>query len=195
MVAIKKPKRLPVEEYLAAELASPIKHEYLGGVIYNTARARNAHNDVAGKVFGALYVRLRGKPCRPRNSDTKIRIRLASHTRFYYPDASVVCKPNPPTDSFQDEPAVIVEVLSRRTRRIDEGEKRDAYLSIPSLSVYLLVEHELSSVVAYRRTDQGFVREEYDDLDATVLLPEIGAALSLGEIYEDVEFTPEPGGE
>lgn len=192
MVAIKKHRPVPVEDYLAGELASPIKHEYLGGVVYAMAGARNAHNAVAGNVFGALYARLRGKPCRPCNSDTKVRIRLSSHTRFYYPDASVVCQPNPPTDSFQDAPVVIVEVLSRRTRRIDEGEKRDAYLSVPSLSAYLLVEHELPAVVVHRRTDRGFVQEEYDDLDATVPLPEIGTTLPLNEIYESVGFTPEP---
>ena len=47
----------------------------------------------------------------------------AQTNRFYYPDASVVCRPNPQTDSFQDDPAVLFEVLSRQTRRIDEGEK------------------------------------------------------------------------
>jgi Uma2 family endonuclease len=104
---------------------------------------------------------LRGRGCRPYDSDTKLRVRLPTQVRFYYPDASVVCHPNPATDSYQDEPVVIVEVLPRRTRRIDEGEKKDAYLTIPSLSVYVLVEQEAALVVAHRRTNQGFVREVY----------------------------------
>ena len=113
----------------------------------------------------ALGSRLRGRRCRPFNSDTKIRIRLPSHVRFYYPDASVVCHQNPPDDSFQDEPVVIVEVLSRATRRIDDGEKKDAYLTIPTLAVYLLIEQETAAVVAYRRTEKGFVREVYEGRD------------------------------
>src|SRR6202049_440653 len=117
MSAAKKLNLVSVEEYLAGELISPIKHEYLGGVVYAMAGARNVHNVIAGNVFAALHARLRGRPCRPFNSDTKVRIRLPTHVRFYYPDASVTCRPNPPTDSFQDEPAVIVEVLSSRTRR------------------------------------------------------------------------------
>jgi Uma2 family endonuclease len=140
----------------------------------------------------ALGSRLRGTHCRPFNSDTKIRIRLTTQVRFYYPDASVICRPNPQADSFQDEPAVLVEVLSRRTRRIDEGEKKDAYLTIPSLTVYLLVEQESPAVVLLRRTDQGFVREVYEGLDAVVPLTEIAAELPLSEIYEAVEFVPEP---
>ena len=115
-----------VQDYLAGELISPVKHEYLGGVVYAMAGARNAHNLIATNAVGALYARLRGKPCRPFNSDTKIRIRLPTQARFYYPDVSVVCRPNPQTDSFQDEPVVLFEVLSRRTRRVDEGEKKDA---------------------------------------------------------------------
>jgi Uma2 family endonuclease len=192
MTAALKRDLISVEDYLAGELVSTVKHEYLGGVVYAMAGARNLHNTIAGNVFAFLHSRLRGQRCRPFNSDTKIRIRLQTQFRFYYPDASVVCRPNPPTDSFQDEPAVIVEVLSRKTRRIDEGEKRDAYLTIPSLSVYLLVEQELAAVVAFRRTEQGFVREEYSQSDAVIPLPEISAELPLAEIYDGVEFSPEP---
>src|SRR5436309_216220 len=107
-------------EYLAGELVSPVKHEYLGGFIYAMAGAQNRHNDIAVNIIGALHTRLRGSPCRPCNSDTKVRVQLTRHVRFYYPDASVVCKRNPPTDSFQCEPVVVVEVLSRSTRRLDE---------------------------------------------------------------------------
>jgi Uma2 family endonuclease len=188
------PKRdlVSVEDYLAAELTSPIKHEYLGGVLYAMAGARNAHNLIPSNTLGALYARLRGRPCRAFNSDTRIRIRLPTHVRFYYPDVSVVCRSNPPADSFQDEPAVVVEVLSRRTRRIDEGEKKDAYLTIPSLNVYLLIEQESAAVVAFRRTESGFVREVHEGLDAVLPLGEIGIELPLAEIYETVEFATEP---
>jgi Uma2 family endonuclease len=181
-----------VEEYLAGELVSPVKHEYMGGFVYAMAGARNVHNLLASNTHGALYTRLRGQPCRPYNSDTKVRIRLTTHVRFYYPDVSVICRPNPQNDSFQDEPSVIFEVLSRKTRRIDEGEKKDAYLTIPWLCVYVLVEQETATVVAYRRTEGGFVREVYEGLDAVLPLAEIGVELPLADIYETVEFAPEP---
>ncbi len=181
-----------VEDYLAGELVSPIKHEYIAGVVYAMAGARNLHNLIATNVLAYLHARLRGGPCRPFNSDTKVRVRLPSHVRFYYPDVSVTCEPNPGDDSYQDAPAVIVEVLSRKTRRTDEGEKKDAYLTIPSLSLYLLVEQETAAVIAYRRTEQGFVREVYADADAVIPMAEIGTELPLAEIYDGVDFTPEP---
>jgi Uma2 family endonuclease len=156
------------------------------------AGARNVHNIIAGNVFGSLHARLRGKPCQPFNSDTKIRILLPTQVRFYYPDASVICRPNSQGDSYQDQPAVIFEVVSRATRRVDEGEKKEAYLTIPSLCVYAVVEQESAAVVVHRRTDQGFVREVYQGLDAVLPLADITTELPLSEIYERVEFTPEP---
>ena len=131
MSAVKKVSLISVEDYLDGELVSPIKHEYLGGVVYAMAGARNVHNDIAGASTTTANP---GCPCRPYNSDTKVRVRLSTHTRFYYPDAMVVCQANPPDDSFQDHPVVVAEVLSNATRRTDEGEKKDAYLSIPTLS-------------------------------------------------------------
>jgi Uma2 family endonuclease len=47
-----------IEEYLAGELTSTVKHEYVGGVIYAMAGARNAHNVVAGNIFACLHARL-----------------------------------------------------------------------------------------------------------------------------------------
>ena len=149
MSAARKLNLVSVEDYLAGELASPVKHEYLGGVVFAMAGGRNAHNIIKVNVVGSLYGRLRGRPCRPFDSDTKIRIHLPTQMRFYYPDVSVICRPNPQDDSFQDEPAAIFEVLSHRTRRVDLGEKKDAYLTIPSLNVYLLVEQESATVVAW----------------------------------------------
>jgi Uma2 family endonuclease len=191
MSAVRKLDLVSVEDYLAGELVSPVKHEYLGGVVYAMAGALNAHNDISGNCFAFLHARLRGKRCRPYNSDTKVRIHLPNHLRFYYPEVMVVCRLNPRNDSFQDNPVILVEVLSRTTRRIDQGEKKDAYLTIPSLSVYVLIEQDLPAVVVYRRTDQGFIREVYEGLDSVIPLAEIETELPLSEIYDGVEFVPE----
>lgn len=180
-----------MEDYLAAELSSPTKHEYLGGVVYAVSGARNLHNLVAGNVFGAVFNRLRGGRCRPYNSDTKIRIRMPHQVRFYYPDLSIICRSNPPDDTFQDEPAVIVEVLSASTRRIDDGEKKEAYLAIPSLNYYLMVETESPAAVLFRRTPQGFQREVFEGLEQVLRLTDPDLELPLAEVYDGVEFIPE----
>ena len=178
------------EDYLEGELVAEVKHEYLSGVVYAMAGARNVHNEIATNALAALHNRLRGKPCRPYNSDTKVRLRLPGGLRFYYPDAQVTCQPNPPDDTFQDQPLVIVEVISESTRRTDEGEKLDGYRALPSLEIYLLVESERALVIGYRRGAAAFAREVYSGLDATIPLACIGAELPLAEIYERVTFPP-----
>jgi len=177
-----------VGAYLANEVRSPARHEYVGGSAYSMAGASNAHHQIATNVLVALGGRLRGRPCRPFNSDTKVRIRLPFQMRFYYPDALVTCQPNPPDDAFQDQPKVVVEVVSAVTRRVDEGEKLLAYTAIPSLGVYLMVEQDAPSVVVLRRLDQGFIREEYQGLEECVPLPEVGCELPLAEVYDAVVF-------
>ncbi|GIW79334.1 MAG: hypothetical protein KatS3mg105_1141 [Gemmatales bacterium] len=156
MTAIKRFELVSVDDYLRAEEMSPVKHEYVGGVVYAMAGGCNRHNDIAGNIYAALHSRLRGRPCRPYNSTTRIRLRLSNQVRFYYPDVSVTCHPNRPTDTFQDEPAVIVEVLSDNSRRLDEGEKRDAYLAIPTLSAYILVEQETPAAVVFAEQKMVF---------------------------------------
>jgi len=145
----------------------------------------------------SLYNQLRGQPCEPFNSDMKVRVQMPSHTRFYYPDGMVVCSPNLPEDPYQDRPVVIAEVISESTRRTDEGEKREAYLTIPTLRVLLLIETDQPRVVAYRRDAEmagsagGFRSELYAGLEEIVPLDEISAELALRDLYERVKFPPE----
>ncbi len=135
-----------------------------------------------------MHQRLRGKKCQPFNSDTKVRVRLPDQVRFYYPDLQVVCNPNSDDETFQDRPVVIVEVLSPSTQRIDEAEKRDAYLTIPSLEVYLMVDSSMPAAVVYRRTDTGFKHEAYNGLSGSIALDCIGAELPLSDLYEGLNL-------
>ncbi len=191
MTALKKPDFITVSEYLAGEEVSDTKHEYLDGTVHAMAGATIQHNNIAGNCFGQLYGQLRGKPCQPYNSDTKVRIEFPDRTRFYYPDAMVVCQSNPDTDHFQNQPVVIIEVLSDSTRRTDIGEKCHAYLTIPSLKVLLFVEPDSPSVTLHRRLPEGgFSLELHTGIEAVIPLPEIEATLSLADLYERVGFTP-----
>lgn len=189
MPAVKQPDLVSIEDYLAGEEFSDVKHEYIGGTVHAMAGATNRQNTIAINGLASLHSQLRGKSCQPFNSDTKVRIQFPDHTRFYYPDAMVVCQSNSPADHFQNQPVVIVEVLSDSTRRADLGEKRDAYLTIPSLQLLLFVEPDFPSVIGYRRKPAGgFATEQYSDLDSTISIPEIEATLTLADLYERIEM-------
>jgi len=191
MTAAQKLNLVSVDDYLQGELDSNVRHEYLDGVVYAMAGARNVHNAIASNWLVAMGSQLREGPCQAFNSDTKVRIRLAGQTRFYYPDGMVVCQPNPADDTFQDNPVVVLEVLSEGIRRTDEGEKKDAYLTIPTLSAYLLVETDRPRVVVYRRAaDGGFTPEVYEGMPSSVSFDDIGCTLKLADLYARVTFSP-----
>ena len=190
MTAAKRVALISVEDYLAGELVSDVRHEYLAGRVYAMAGGRTLHNRVAMNFLVSVGRQLEGKPCEPFGSDMKVRAQFPAHTRFYYPDGMVVCEPNPPEAPYQDKPVVIAEVISKTTRRIDEGEKRDAYLAIPTLTAYLLVETDRPRVVVYSRTDpqSDFVAEAYEGMTALIPLPAIHAELRLADLYARVQF-------
>lgn len=84
---------------------------------------------------------------------------------------------------------MIVEVLSKSTERYDRFEKRDAYFTLPSLKVLILVEQDLPSVAVHRRgADGGFALEEYEGMEAVVPLTEIECELPLNSVYQRVTF-------
>jgi len=185
MTALLRTEPVSVDEYLDGELVSEVKHEYVGGLIHAMAGGTTRHSAVATNVTTALGGALRGKPCRPFNSDLKIRIELPGQTRFYYPDAMVVCEMREDTETWQDRPVVVVEVLSESTRRIDLTEKREAYLAIPTLKALILVEPDIAHVTVHRRGPSGgFTIEEYAGLEAVIPLPEVGIELPLAEVYD-----------
>jgi Uma2 family endonuclease len=182
------PPEMSVEEYLAAEILSDVKHEYLGGVIYAMAGASETHNRVASNLLGMLYARLRGKPCEPFGSDMKVRLRPLDETYFYYPDAMVACDPTDAGHGWRERPAALFEIVSEETRRVDEREKRVPYLQLPSLLAYVRLEQARPEVVVETRTPDGWKLERLRGLDAVVRLPELEIELPLAELYERINF-------
>lgn len=182
---------VPVDEYLASEPFSEVKREYLGGLIYAMAGASEPHNIVAANLLGMLYNRLRGRPCQPFGSDMRVHFQLLGDTYFYYPDAMIACDPTDSGHGWREQPSVLFEIISDSTRRIDEREKRTAYLQLPSLEAYLRIEQDRPEVVLERRTPEaegGWRPERLRGLGAVAQLPGVGIELPLAELYERVAF-------
>src|ERR1044071_9255257 len=86
----------PIEEFLEMEEASPTKHEYVDGEIfdyhttdlYGLAGATKQHNLIAGNIQALLWNAARRSPCRVFGSDMRLRV---GDSRIYYPDVQVVC--------------------------------------------------------------------------------------------------------
>ncbi|XZE36127.1 Uma2 family endonuclease [Pirellulaceae bacterium SH501] len=191
MSSAERPNYFSVDEYLAAEEFVLTKSEYVDGWVRAMTGASLRHNIVSANAFVSLHNTLRGKDCRPFQSDTKVRIERDNLKRFYYPDVQVVCESNDQLSVFQDRPVLILEVLSPSTRRYDLDEKMSAYLSIASLQTYILLEQHQPIAIVMRRVKDGFLREVIEGIEASIDLPFLSCSLPLREIYEGVEFTSE----
>ena len=105
--------------------------------------------------------------------------------RFRYPDVVVICNDGTADDEqVMENPILIIEVLSKSTRKQDKGEKRLEYLAIPSLLEYVLIEQDFAEVEVQRRS-AGW-QSSYYFLGDEVALESVNATLSVEAIYERV---------
>lgn len=184
MTALKLLETISAEEYLEGEKLSPVKHEYVHGRIFALAGASDAHNRVAGNIFAQLWDAATQKGCRIYMSDMKVR---ALGSRFYYPDVMVVCDETDGDPYIKEKPCLIVEVLSRSTAATDRREKVDAYLSLPILNAYVLVDSQMKQVEAFTRTPEGW-REDHWQGEGVVPFACLDTTLSFDAIYRGLEL-------
>ncbi len=169
-------------DYLKAEENSEIKHEYVNGKIYAMAGASPNHCKLTGNFARLLGNYLIDSPCYPYSSDMKIKTSTGS---YRYPDVTVVCD-----DNFIDNglvtktPTIIVEVISRSTRKIDEQDKLMEYINIPSLQEYVLVEQDFVDITVYRKSDEW--RSKHYFLEQTIHFESIDITLKVEDIYHRV---------
>ncbi|MDP2832719.1 MAG: Uma2 family endonuclease [Pseudomonadota bacterium] len=76
-------------DYLDAERAAPVRHEYVAGEVFAMAWASKVHGTLALNAAIVLRQHLRGAPCRVWMADMKVRVRVDS--AYYYPDVVVTC--------------------------------------------------------------------------------------------------------
>jgi Uma2 family endonuclease len=188
--AIRRKSWISPEEYLRNELLSEVRHEYYAGEIFPMGSVTEAmagasveHNRIAGNIFSALHICLKGKKCEAFMNDMKAHIHRRGDDWFYYPDVMVNCDPAGQQKYFCETPSVIVEVLSPGTERQDKLEKRLAYELIPALHTYILVAQDRRELIVHRRTEDAWTRAVLPDDGAMLLVPELDFSLSLDAIY------------
>jgi Uma2 family endonuclease len=174
-----------VQDYLAAEEISDIRHEYLGGLVGAMAGETIAHNRIVGNLFFAIRTRLKDKSHRMYVIDIRVNFDLRGDEYFYYPDIVVTCDKNDTHPRFIRHPKLIIEVLSDSTERIDKREKFFAYTSISSLEEYVLVAQNPREVTFYRRAG-GWKAEKISGAKAIASLQSLKFSIPLSAIYEGV---------
>jgi Uma2 family endonuclease len=173
---------LSFEEFLTFEEAAERKHEYVAGYVYALAGAGRQHNLIAASILVGLLRPARARGCQAFGSDMLLRAATDVGEVGSYPDVQVVCDPTDQHEPYTERPCIIVEVLSESTRRVDRGEKLEAYTRITTLQAYLVVSQDERRVERHWREGSDWHLELIVG-DGFVPLPCVGVELNLDEIY------------
>ncbi len=171
---------ISIEDYLQGELISEVKHELIDGYTYAMAGASSNHNRIVANITRELGNSLKSTPCEPFVSDMKLKVA----DNFYYPDAMVVCDHQANDFGITDAPLIIIEVLSKSTRRIDHTLKRTAYQQLPGLQEYVVIEQDLVDIEVCRRTNHW--QSEHYYLGDEIHFKSINVTLSIADMYDRV---------
>lgn len=178
---------LTVEEYLAFDRASEVKHEYFGGEVFAMAGASFDHGIIVGNTYASLRAQLQSGPCRAHLSD--LRVQAGTSGLFTYPDLTVVC--GPPQFSFGQRdvltnPVLVVEVLSPSTEAYDRGRKFAHYRTIESLRGFLLIAQDEYRVEHFaRQANDLWLLSDATGPDGMLEIPTLGCALPLADVYRE----------
>ena len=196
------PRDCTLEEYFKLADQSLEKLEYRGnrvfplrGELVAMAGGTEYHGLIVGNFGGALWGRLRGKPCRFYASEFRVGVR--NYPTFTYTDGHVICGPTQfddrdPTHQTALNPTLIVEVLSPSTEAYDRGAKFKRYMHAESLQEYVLVSQEEPRVeVFYRQQGGTWLLTPYVGTAAVLSLRSIQVELPLSEVYLNVTFPPD----
>jgi Uma2 family endonuclease len=188
---------MTVEEYLAFEEQSPIRHEYVDRAIYAMSGASKNHARITKNLGYWLENHLRDGKCEPYLTEVKVK---ASATRYYYPDVAVTCEAaaEDPEDPYLIiQPILLIEVLSPSTQRTDKVEKFNTYQQIPGLLEYVIVAQDEMKVEIYRHRKAGdaWQGEVFTEPVEQITFESIGLSLTLADIYRRVIFPAESEGE
>lgn len=171
-----------IEEYLASEKASSVRHEYVDGEIHAMSGVSRQHSRITMNVGARLWAAARGGPCRIHQSEVMLRVGNV----VYYPDVMVACGVEPRDPRVEVEPSLVAEVSSQSTERTDRGEKAMVYHTIPSLGLYLIIDQDQRRVERHWRAPDGTWEREILGETANVHIQHPALTVTLDEIYESV---------
>lgn len=177
--------RYTYADYVALELDSSTKHEFLDGEIYGMAGGSEEHSALAAEVLGVLRGGTGDGPCRVHTSDLRIYVAAAGLATF--PDGSVICGPLeqhvPSPKATALNPTALLEVTSDSSEEYDTRDKVEHYRVIPSLRDYIIVSHRERRIIVHARPDQGEWSTRVAISGGRVAVESLRIELDVDEIY------------
>jgi Uma2 family endonuclease len=179
---------MSVEEYIAFEERSEIRHEFIHGTLYPMPGTTRTHNYICQNLSFWLRFLLKKAAFQIFQENVKVRV---THDRDYtYPDIVLTSDPRDLESGNEYliyHPSVIFEVISKTSRVEDSADKFIRYKNIESLQNYILVDSEKQWVEVRAKLDNGdWEASTYLPSDERFPVPALGIELSFEAVYEGV---------
>ena len=176
-------KKFTVDEYIAHELASQRRSEYINGQLFEMPGEKDINNEIAGLLYILFITMLKPEGYHVYNHDVKVKI--PGQEKYYYPDVFITKEEKTEANQYiKSLPELIVEVVSESTQVNDYVDKYIDYTKIPSLRYYLIVEPETILITMYKRTGEGeWTTVKYTRLEDVVQLEHWNVSFPLKQVY------------
>ena len=201
----KKKRLMTVEEYLRFEERSKFKHEYMDGEVirlndstsrdFQLAGNRVSHIFIVSNLCFYLRVELRDNAQNCQVGTTEMRV-LLRENHYAYPDVFVVCgEISLVPDIFDtlENPAILIEVLSKSTELRDRGDKAHDYRNMTTVTDYLLISQDKMRVEQQiRQLDNFWKIVVFEKQEDKVFFESLEFEIWVADIYENIKFPPKP---
>ena len=185
-VALRKPS-MTRDQFFKWAQAQEERYEFDGFQPVAMTGGSNNHSLICHNIWFALRSRLRGSGCSVLGPDAGL---ATVGDAVRYPDALVTCAKIPGTARLVPDVVVVFEVVSPTSGRADRISKLIEYRAVPSIRRYVILEYRSADLTGFSRTDS------IADWTAAALtadkildIPELGIAVPVQELYEDVDFS------
>jgi Uma2 family endonuclease len=191
----KSPRLYTLKEYLRREEDSKELHEYYDGIITKLPMARGPHNIISANMTAELT--LAARTAKANNKKFAVMngqqlVYLPTLNFGLYPDALVVSE-NPQyfdkNEVLLINPMLIVEVLSKSTKKYDRTEKFDEYRTLDSFKEYVLIDQKRCHIeIRHRETPDTWRYTEVSDMQGSIFLKSLNCSISVADIYDNINL-------
>ncbi len=188
----KEPPRFTLGVYLEREENARELHEYYDGIITKLPMAKGPHNIIVANMTAELIFAFR-----THNKDYTV---MGSQQLVYLPELNFSLYPDvltvAATPKYWDanevlliNPLLIVEVLSRSTKKYDRTDKFEEYKTLPSFKEYILIDPNKCQIeVRFREAPDLWRNTFYKNMSDTIPLKSVGCTLDVDLIYKKITF-------
>jgi Uma2 family endonuclease len=188
----KEPRRYTLAEFLRRMEQKEGYYEYYDGIITKLPMARGPHNTITANAITTLNNALFDSDKDYQVMSGQQLVYLPTLNFSLIPDALVVTDTPQYFDTNEVlliNPIVIVEVLSKSTKKYDQTDKFDEYRTLDSFKEYVLIDQKKCHIEVRYRTDRNtWHYETFTDINGTIFLKSLGCSISVAKIYRKITF-------